>query len=295
MPEVKLTDKSGATITALDIDNGYIIPTFKALENHEQHVLSMPTWNAENDDILICAYPKSGTHWLWEVTCMLLKGKAERIKRVKEDVMIEGMTKDRYEKEPVPRVFNTHILFKYLPEDFRKKRCKILYVLRNPKDVAVSYYNHHSKIREYEYDGKWEPYLDRYIEGNVDYGSWFDYTVDWERVMKEDPEYPVHMMYYEDMKENGMREIQRLAKFLEVDRDEKFIREVDELCQFDRMKKDKDKIENADEWKNGQPGMYRKGQVGDWKNWFTVSQSEKFDVIYDEKMKNSNVKIRFTI
>ena len=97
---------------------------------------------------------------------MLLNKKAERIERVKEMVMLEGMTKQNYETESAPRVFNTHIYFKYLPEDFRRRRCKILYILRNPKDAAVSFYNHHSKIKEYEYDGQWDSYLRRYIKGD---------------------------------------------------------------------------------------------------------------------------------
>ena len=97
---------------------------------------------------------------------MLLNKKAERIDRMKEMVMMEVMKKENFENEPAPRVFNTHIHYKYLPDDLKKRRCKILYIARNPKDVAVSYYNHHFKIKEYEYDGQWESYLKRYIKGD---------------------------------------------------------------------------------------------------------------------------------
>ena len=34
----------------------------------------------------------------------------------------------------------------------------------------------------------------------VDYGSWFDYTLSWERVIQDNPNLPVHVMSYEDMK-----------------------------------------------------------------------------------------------
>ena len=97
---------------------------------------------------------------------MILNKKAEMIDRIKEKVMMEGISKQIYETEPAPRVFNTHLYFKYLPEDFRRRRCKILYILRNPKDVAVSFYNHHSKITVYDYDGPWDSYLRRYIKGD---------------------------------------------------------------------------------------------------------------------------------
>ena len=37
------------------------------------------------------------------------------------------------------------------------------------------------------------------------------------------------------------------------------------------------------------------GEVGDWKNWFTVAQNEEFDWIYQERMKGSKLNIRFEI
>jgi hypothetical protein len=37
------------------------------------------------------------------------------------------------------------------------------------------------------------------------------------------------------------------------------VREIDDLCSFDKMKGDKNKHEDPTEWKNKQPGMYRKG------------------------------------
>jgi hypothetical protein len=35
----------------------------------------------------------------------------------------------------------------------------------------------------------------------VDYGSWFDYTLDWEKVMEDNPEYPIHTLHFENMKQ----------------------------------------------------------------------------------------------
>ena len=53
-----------------------------------------------------------------------------------------------------------------------------------------------------------------------------------------------------------------MAKFLDVECDKEFLKKVEDMCSFEKMKKDKDKIENKDEWKDGQPGMYRKGMTG---------------------------------
>ncbi|XP_033736239.1 sulfotransferase family cytosolic 1B member 1-like [Pecten maximus] len=290
----KLPDNSGATLTVLDLD-GYYLPTFLQLKNHEEELRSMPDWKARDDDVMICTYPKSGTHWLWEIVSMMVRKKAERIKTVKETAMMEIMAKETHDNIPSPRVLNTHVYFEYLPKDFAERKCKIIYALRNPKDVAVSFFNHHSKIREYEFSGTWEDYVQRYIKGDLDYGTWFDYTLKWEKFMTDNQDYPIFVTTFEDMKEDSLREVTRIAKFLGVDCDQTFLQEVNDLCHFDRMKKEKNALEQADGWKGDEPGMYRKGEVGDWKNWFTVAQSEQFDIVYQEKMKDSKVKPRFTL
>ncbi|XP_061172334.1 sulfotransferase 1B1-like [Saccostrea echinata] len=296
MPETKLKSGNAGDDTHLrvmDID-GYIIPTFP-FQDHEKHFRSMPGWRAREDDIIISAYPKAGTHWLWEVASMLVRHKAERIPEIKETAMMEGLTEETFDNMSSPRVINTHVYFKYLPKDFFDKKCKILYIIRNPKDIAVSFYNHHRKLLEYEFDGAWEDYLKRFIKGKVDYGSWFDYTLEMEKFMEENQDYPIHVLYYEDMKEDSIKEIKRLAGFLNVEASDELVTQINSLCQFDKMKNEKNSGEDLSEWRDNNPGMYRKGQVADWKNWFTVAQNDMFDSIYKEKMSNSKVQVRFSI
>ena len=39
----------------------------------------------------------------------------------------------------------------------------------------------------------------------------------------------------------------------------------------------------------------RLGEVGEWKDYFTVSQSERIDKIIEEKFKNTNIKFIYEL
>ena len=43
--------------------------------------------------------------------------------------------------------------------------------------------------------------------------------------------------------------------------DQELIESIVEKCDFSKMKKEKDPLENKSEWRDGVPGMYRKGNV----------------------------------
>lgn len=292
MPLKNLLDSEGKCMTVLDID-GFYLPDFK-FPSQESDLQSMTDhYLARDDDVLLCNYPKSGTHWVWEIIQMLYTQKAELIEHSKMKCMMECLSKEAFDSLPSPRILNNHVYFSMLPKDFLRRKCKIVYTMRNPKDVAVSYYHHHRGLLIYNYDGSWDGYLERFLEGNLDYMSWFDNIRNWHRAIQEHKDYPIHVIHYEDMQQNGIEEIRKLAKFLEKPYDEKLLKDIHEKCQFEVMQKDK--LQFKSHWKENTAGIYREGKVGGWKKVFTVAQNEKFDKIFQEKMTDLNLDIKFTI
>lgn len=61
MPIVYLTDDDGSVIKCMEVD-GFTIPIFNGIPNHETDYRSIPGWQARDDDVMICAYPKSGKY-----------------------------------------------------------------------------------------------------------------------------------------------------------------------------------------------------------------------------------------
>ena len=56
------------------------------------------------------------------------------------------------------RVIKTHLTLDFLPSNLLDT-CKVVYVARNPKDVAVSYYHHNINLPNHGYIGNFEQFL----------------------------------------------------------------------------------------------------------------------------------------
>ncbi|XP_033753352.1 sulfotransferase 1C3-like [Pecten maximus] len=206
-----------------------------------------------------------------------------------------------------PRVLNTHIPFRFLPKQHLTKGCKIVHVLRNPKDTLVSWYNHcklDSRLRhpstadEGEFPGTWENFLKDQIENKHNmYDGFIKYEKDWEVAKLTKAVTNVHTMFYEDLRKDPVAEIKRLAGYLEVPAYEELVMDIADKCSFKNLQNAAISIKtgNIPVTEGGIKFLFRKGMVGDWKNWFTVAQNEQFDEFLNRELKGSSLKFKYEI
>ena len=71
-----------------------------------------------------------------------------------------------------PRVLSTHLYFDRLPTNFLTNRWKIILVLRNPKDVVVSFFHMDQKMKAKNKEPyvTWDAYVTCFLNGIGKYG-----------------------------------------------------------------------------------------------------------------------------
>uniref|UniRef100_A0A8D2GRP3 Sulfotransferase n=1 Tax=Urocitellus parryii TaxID=9999 RepID=A0A8D2GRP3_UROPR len=97
----------------------------------------------KDEDTVMVSYPKSGTHWLIEILCLIhSKGDTKWIRSVSiwdraPWLEIDSGYKLLKEREG-PRLLAFHLPFHLFPKSFFTSKAKVIYIMRNPKDVLVS-------------------------------------------------------------------------------------------------------------------------------------------------------------
>ncbi|KTF89674.1 hypothetical protein cypCar_00007226 [Cyprinus carpio] len=173
-----------------------------------------------------------------------------------------------------------------MPVGLKQKKGKVIYVARNPKDVLVSYYHFHKYANMLETPKDFDTFFEKFMEGNVFGNCWFEHVKSWFSHKDE-----MNFLYitYEDMIKDLRSVVERITSFLARNLTSQQLNDVIEHSTFKNMKNNPQA--NYQQIPvillNHQLGSFlRKGTVGDWKNYFTVAQNERFDRVYQQKMKD---------
>ncbi|ELU05326.1 hypothetical protein CAPTEDRAFT_128709, partial [Capitella teleta] len=185
------------------------------------------------------------------------------------------------ESRPSPRLYHTHLAYNMLPKGCQQGECKIIYIMRNGKDVAVSFYEMHKMYPPFGYySGSWKEFFYAFLKGEVCFGSWMTHVKGW---WEQKDKSHILFVSYEDMIENLPREVKRIVDFLGKEMTPVEIDGIVEKCTFHSMRDNPSATydglhESIDTQKTS---FLRKGKVADWKCHMTVEDSDFFDVLYE--------------
>ncbi|MCJ8735205.1 hypothetical protein PDJAM_G00244380 [Pangasius djambal] len=267
---------------------------------------NVQNFKARPDDILIATYPKAGTTWVSYILELLYLGNAEPERQTSMPIYIRvpfletlfpGMPSGvelADNLSTTPRLIKTHLPVQLVPKSFWEQNCKVVYVARNAKDNAVSYF-HFERMNMGQPDpGDWNTFLQKFMEGKTVFGPWYDHVCGyWE---KKQTYSNLHYMFFEDMVADTGHEVEQLCSFLGLSTPIEERERITKSTHFNTMKQNKmTNYSTVPIMDFTISPFMRKGKVGDWKNHFTVAQNEQFDEQYKQKMKNSTLQFRTEI
>ncbi|MCS7304738.1 MAG: sulfotransferase domain-containing protein [Thermoguttaceae bacterium] len=247
-------------------------------------------YTARPDDIFIVSYPRSGTTWLQMILYQLTTDGSMDFAHIAEKCPWferSAISKRNLEKLPSPRVFKTHLPYIWLP----KRRCRYIYVARNGKDVAWSFYQFYRS--HFRYRGSFEQFFRLFMRGWVAWGSWFYHVRGyWKR--RNDPRFL--FLFYEDMVQDLEGAIRQIIQFCGLQIPEERIPEIVRRSSFEFMKQHEEKFDYAFELLVDQgivPGRFlRKGQPGEGQQAFSPPLHEQFDRKYQRRLASVGFPLR---
>ncbi|XP_032093355.1 sulfotransferase 1C2-like isoform X2 [Thamnophis elegans] len=273
------------------------------LDNTAANLELLRNFKAQPDDLLICTYPKAGTTWVQEIVDMVQHG-GDKQKCARAPIYERIPFIDLFPMKPIssglemaeampsPRTLKSHLPVQLLPPSFWEQNCKIIYVARNIKDTIVSYFHFHRMNQAMPKPGNWDQFLENFLTGQIAWGSWFEHVRGWWEAKEH---HPILYLFYEDIKEDPTREIQKIAHFLNFELPDPLLKEIVEHTKFETMKSNP--MANyltlpAFVMNQSLSPFMRKGIVGNWKEHFTVAQNEKIDEITSQLLADSGLVFR---
>ncbi|CAG2109237.1 unnamed protein product [Medioppia subpectinata] len=270
--------------------------------------LAIQSFSFRADDLLVTAFPKSGITWLQEIVWLIANHLDFRTAKLK-------LITDRFpylefptpglksiERLKSPRFIKTHFMPTLLFSDThvdtsdcihcQKTIPKMITILRNPKDLIVSYYHFCRMNQMIGFKEDFDHFFDRFIKGSLPYGPFWSHYIDvldWNDSHSDDNQ--ILVIYYEDLKRDFVTQVNRICDFM--GKPEPSVEDMKALqihCSFDQMK-DNPSV-NYKHWDDfgfrdrNESQFMRRGEIGDWKCFLSPQQNAIIEKQINDKLQN---------
>ncbi|XP_054725391.1 luciferin sulfotransferase isoform X1 [Anastrepha obliqua] len=300
----------------IEVLPGHVVLPRKFM-NISESIRDLPIYE---DDVWMISYPRTGSTWAQEMIWLLgNKLDFEGAKQMQQlrSPLIElsalfsedhhewvtnsiGNTVNVVRDMPRPRFGRSHLTLDLLPRGFETVKPKIIYTARNPKDLCVSFYYYCKLVHGLK--GPFDDFLDLFLDERSPMGSYWNHVLPfWHR--RNEPN--ILFLKYEDMKRDLPKIVRRCAEFLDIDyqlTDEDLTR-ICEHLKFDKMQMNPavnlepllknvadGQNNNSENVNNGERSKFiRKGEIGDWRNYFSTDATKRFDEWIERNCKGSEL------
>lgn len=229
------------------------------------------------DDTFLVSYPKSGNTWVRFLLANLLHpNETVGFANINRLLPAPGVLSKRFLRRlPRPRILKSH-------ETFDVRFRKVIYLVRDPRDVVVSEYHFDLKKRYIEPDLTLEQFVPRFIAGETSsYGSWWEHAAGWIAARQANPAFL--LVRYEDLLSDPIARTGEIAAFLGIQASPERLASAVERSSADRMRKLE--TEQADQWtgtKNTRKEIpfVRAAKSGGWKQTLPAHSVEEIEAAW---------------
>ena len=214
-------------------------------------------------DVFVGSYPRSGSTWLRFMLLEILSGQASGFNNTNE--MLPDVGKHQAGATVLPgngRLIKTH-------EPFRPEYKKAIFLVRDPRDVAISEFAFHRALGLA--GDNFDAYLETFLRGSVNpFGNWIKHTQSWLDAAESGRAQILHVNF-EQLKRTSEPELERIVDFLGMPEVKERIPAAIANNSLQRMKEK----EKATPQRTSAKGRFiRSGSAGGWQATLTAKQAQ---------------------
>ncbi len=244
------------------------------------------------DDIFLVSFPKSGNTWTRFLLANLRfpeqPATFENINRLIPDP--EGTAKRDFDRMTRPRIIKSH-------ECFDPRYPLVVYIVRDPRDVVVSQYHYHRKLRKLDDDSPIEKFVTRFMAGETcPHGSWGQNVATWLYTSEGSPRFL--LLRYEDLVADTARELTKVVEFLHLVASPELIAQAVERSSADSMRKLEKKQPDKNELMKGSRkdlSFVRAAGSGGWRNDLPAPMAARIEAAWGPLMQRLGYELSSTV
>lgn len=230
-----------------------------------------------SDDIWLASYPRAGNTWVRFLLCNLislceLDGRHVDFHLLDATMPALGYSNlfEPWNFQTIPRFIKTHqpyrrFLFR-LPE-------QALYILRDPRDVMISYYHFLRNHKMRRFEGTFREFIH-----HPDYGlqACVTHYLTWQPHVD-------YVVRYEALQEDTVSEFQAVLSAFQISIPDHYVKEAVERSAFDKIRRVQEKTGLSGPKRFDQGFQFaREGRVKQWHSYFTDEDLAFYHQICDE-------------
>ena len=187
---------------------------------------------------------------------------------------------------PHPRVLRTHLPYHKAPVH---PKSKCIYISRNPFDTAVSLFDEIRTINEFS--GTFSDFFTYFLHGQTDYNDYFEHHKGW---IQRKSETVVLWITYEDLLTYPRTVIKQIGDYMggvyqRSANDAFILKETIKHSNFPIMKTNESVLVASNPNRKNGYSFFRKGELGDYKNFFTEEQIKALREKFFREFRNTNI------